>query len=41
MEGEKSWNARNTSCYNEPDVKAYNEKLISNGGKGYKELKTL
>ena len=23
-----------TSCYNEPDVKAYNEKLISNGGKG-------
>lgn len=29
-----------TSCYNEPDVKAYNEKLISNGGKGYKELKT-
>lgn len=29
-----------TSCYNEPDVKAYSETLIANGGKGMTDLKT-
>ena len=29
-----------TSCYNEPDVKAYSEELIADGGKGYSDLKT-
>lgn len=29
-----------TSCYNETDTKAFNKKLISKGGKGYKALKT-
>ncbi len=28
-----------TSCFDETDTKAYNEKLIANGGSGYKELK--
>lgn len=29
-----------TSCYNETDTKTFNQKLIDNGGAGYKEMKT-